>query len=273
MKRTLILVVLAVFFTGAVHSATVNIDKPIAGKHFLTGSKITITWSVSGSISGNFKILLRRANDPSFKVVIKENHPPAVQNVQYTIPHSTSKGSYFIRINYTDGFARTGNFFIDPGLVVAGSQIGPLSKPSLPTGLHTNTIVNAQLLTSVVINEFSVNGVSESGIHNRIKCIRSQGSICQVTAAGPSPRQFKYIVTLLNPSDGYRYEVYSSPWLNQNNHTIQISYDTVLNKLFPNGMVGMTIPVAVLGEITVQAKTPSQTEPPKQKEHAINFYL
>jgi len=247
--------------------AEITIQEPVAGNPVLTGSTINIKWNVSGSLNGNIKIILKCVNNPAVKRVIKENHPPNQSPVTYRIPHTIPRGNYLVRINYEGGFAVSREFPINPGLMMQHQR--PVHKENPPTGIQ-QSVGNRQMLDHAVIHDFSVNGVNTGTTSNRIKCVRSQGISCYVRASGKPPLQYEYKITLLNPHDGYRHIVYDSSWISQNNHTIQISYSTLLDKL---GETGNQIPVSVLGEIEVKVKVIGQTQNPAYRELPINFYL
>lgn len=245
----------------------ITIQEPPAGNPVLTGSTITVKWTVSGSLNGNIKIILKRVDGTTYKQIIRENHPANQSPVTYRIPHATPGGKYLVRINYDGGFATSGEFPVNTGLMMPHQR--PVQKANPPTGIQ-QSVINLQMLDHAVIHDFSVNGVNTGTTGNRIKCVRSQGISCHVTASGKPPLQYEYKVSLLNPHDGYRHIVYNSGWISPNDHTIQISYNTLLDKL---GETGNQIPVSVLGEIEVRVKVLGQTQNPAYRELPIQFFL
>ena len=130
----------------------------------------------------------------------------------------------------------------------------------------------AQVLTRAVITSLSVNSVSSATIYSRIDCYRHQGIQCAVTADGPQPIQYRYILNLLQPGTGGIID-FTSPWVSQNSYTISLTYDQVLQKLLSQVDPSGTIPVAVLGSVEVEARSETQIDPPDKRELPINFYI
>jgi hypothetical protein len=134
--------------------------------------------------------------------------------------------------------------------------------------------VNAQLVNYAVITSFTVNGQPQPG-NTDLEVFRSQGLNCHAAAFSKTqPVLYRYTLKLENTLNNLRYLVYQGNWTEQGDFMLQVSFEQVLYKVYPDHMLdGHQVPLWLYGSIYVEAKNATQSETPQQQRIDLKFRL
>ena len=256
-----------------------TISKPNGGESWQQGAAAHITWNASG-LSGSNRLELWQGNsrignitqnltsgpgDHAWTIGNLDGGAKAIPANNYKIKIINSGGSEDMSNNYFTISPEIRNPRLAPN--------GPL-QTNHPNLQQQNNMMNLEIVPYAVINSFAVNGRTSSTLQDLIECHRSQGIACQTSAFSKTqPVMYRYSLYLESPYNSHRYLIYQGAWTPQSNFTMNLQYEGVLNKLFPDGLNGKPVPVAVNGSVWVEAKNTSQTEPPQRRTLEIDFHL
>ncbi len=260
-------------------STLLTISKPNGGESWLQGASGHITWNAMG-LSGSNRLELWQGNNRIGHIAQNLTSGPGdyawnIGNLEGGAK-ATPANNYRIKIINSGGQEDMSNrdFTITPEVRKMRHDPTDPVQINHPNLQQQNNMTNLELVAYAVINSFSVNGRTSSPLNDLIECYRSQGVACQAsTFSKTQPVMYRYTLYLESPYNSMRYLIYQGAWIPQSNFTINLQYSGVLDKLFPDGLNGKPVPVAVRGSVWVEAKNTSQTEPPQRRTLEIDFHL
>ena len=150
MKKLSTLLALALFISGFSMAATVTVTKPAANETWVKGQSYTITWTKSGDMPANVRILLR--NKASTAVVREIADPaPNTGTFMWQVPADIADGEYRIRVKVKNADILDDSEVFKIAAGQPGPSPGPKQKATAETTLLHNTPVLIQPFIKVVM--------------------------------------------------------------------------------------------------------------------------
>jgi hypothetical protein len=256
-----------------------TITAPNGGETLTLGQTVQITWTAN-NVSQKVKLQLIRGGG-ALVGLIKGNLNATPSSFTWTIGQTdsgtaTADTNYKIRIRTADNAledASNGTF------TIAAASTPPPPPPASnspyqryqPELQKKPLTFNAQVVPYAVINSFTINGKVEVG-NQRVECFRQQGLRFQAnTSSITQPVSFHYTLRLLRPSDGMSLIIKQSPWLAQNDYTMQVTLEDIYDILFPEG--NSNVPLGIQGSVMVEVKNATQAQSPQYEQIQIKLTL
>jgi hypothetical protein len=263
--------------TSLLAAQNLVVISPNGGETLTLGQTVQITWTAN-SVNQKVKLQLIRGGG-ALVGLIAGNLNATPSSFTWTIGqtdsgNATADTNYKIRIRTADNAledASNGTFTI-----AAASTPPPPASTSpyqryQPELQKKPLLVNVQVLPYAVINSFTINGMVEVG-NQRVECFRQQGLRFQANASSfAQPVSYRCTLRLLRPSNGMSFVIKQSPWLAQNDYTMQVTLKDIYDVLFPEG--NSNVPLSIHGAVMVEVKNATQTESPQYKQIQIKLTL
>jgi len=280
-----IAVIFAVFIASALvlPAQSLIITAPNGGETLTLGQTFPITWTVQNSSQKVKLILFQNGNRLG---EIAENLSSGQSPFNWTVgaysgTTAPAGGGYSIRVRSMDN--AIDDYSNSPFTIVAGGGApAPSPAPAPPTGLNQGQsglqkkplTVNAQIVNYAVVTSFTVNGQPQPG-NNYLEVFRSQGLNCHAsTFSKTQPVLYRYRLSLENTLNNMRYWVYQGNWTEQSDLMLQLSFEQVISKVYPDNMLaGHQVPLWLYGSIYVEVKNATQSETPQQQRIDLKFRL
>jgi hypothetical protein len=254
---------------------TINLTRPNDGEEMLIGATFHVTWT-SANLNGNNHLELWSGN--SKLGIIAQNLPAGPYDYSWKIGYymggkAIPGGGYKIKVVNSNGPEDASDipFTLLPGLERSDPTLRNPAQRYQPELQKKPLLVNVQVLPYAVINSFTINGMVEVG-NQRVECFRQQGLRFQANASSfAQPISYRYTLRLLRPSNGMSFVIKQSPWLAQNDFTMQVTLKDIYDILFPEG--NSNVPLSIQGSVMVEVKNATQTESPQNKGIQIKLTL
>jgi hypothetical protein len=280
MKKTKPVLSLLLFTLSSLLAAqSLTITAPNGGETLTLGQTVQITWTAT-NVSQKVKLQLIRGGG-ALVGLIAGNLNATPSSFTWTIGQTdsgtaTADTNYKIRIRTMDSALEDAS---NATFTLAAASTPPPPPPAStspyqryqPELQKKPLTFNAQVIPYAVINSFTINGKVEVD-NQRAECFRQQGLRFQVnTSSIAQPVSYHYTLRLLRPSDGMSLIIKQSPWLAQNDYTMQVTLEDIYDILYPEG--NSNVPLSILGSVMVEVKNATQAQSPQYKQIQIKLTL